>query len=577
MPTSTRKSTSASCDADNSIKETATCELSDVTKLPESTNCMACSEDGAYLSLGHSKGLSVWSAVSLTCVGEWLQERLEMTSIQMATMTEMTYLLGTVDDMGVARVLAYHSEGIHLLHVINNMEDINKRSICLSFQLSKGGEYGAAAFSCSGAVWLEVYHFPTETWLKELEMMSQRQDPNSSGVLDVKWSPVAVIIEIKPSETLLEGPLKPSQMKDFQTHCLALDRGTSSPQQQETFNTDNGQTNERSDRLRHCTVHFLLPLVGGTKGKPARFPVAVCVWWSSSCNLLQYLLQKPQKNKPDVKVMPDVLWPNANEILCSAVSGCTRYVALGLRDAVVCVWDRQLGSPLSVFSVSNRDSVFSKIRFVDYWPVSSDDPLICSTAELHLLVICKSGAMHAVKTGRGRKPSTLEFIERPKDNGDLQTITASVPFLQGLSLVVQRNGKIFLQDVINKTIACFLSLPASYLVASPCSPVYALNINQQTLYIRGDPKPSSSAFLKEDCQSHLYILKFGERDVFKPYIVSPSNSPRQERTFSFVSLAEACNVYLQQRVGSVEERNNAVTQTWKRLPETALMVQKRNT
>lgn len=54
-----------------------------------------------YLGLGHSQGLSVWCASSFTCVAEWLRDRLEVTLIQMTRMAEMTYMLGTVDDMGV--------------------------------------------------------------------------------------------------------------------------------------------------------------------------------------------------------------------------------------------------------------------------------------------------------------------------------------------------------------------------------------------------------------------------------------------------------------------------------------------
>lgn len=42
-------------------------------------------------------------------------------------------------------------------------------------------------------------------------------------------------------------------------------------------------------------------------------------------------------------VEPDMLWPNAHEILCSAVSSCTRYISLGLDAALVTVWDRLLG------------------------------------------------------------------------------------------------------------------------------------------------------------------------------------------------------------------------------------------
>lgn len=122
----------------------------------------------------------------------------------------------------------------------------------------------------------------------------------------------------------------------------------------------------------------------------AGLPVVVCVWWSGSHNLLQYLLQRAPKKKTggilicrmftttslkcaaffslctredirhdmfcflmtllffeaDVEPMPDMLWPHAKEILCSAVSRCTRYIALGLVDGVVCVWDRQSGEQI---------------------------------------------------------------------------------------------------------------------------------------------------------------------------------------------------------------------------------------
>lgn len=48
----------------------------------------------------------------------------------------------------------------------------------------------------------------------------------------------------------------------------------------------------------------------------------------------------------DVESVPDVLWPNAKQIICSAVSRCTRYIALGLDEALVCVWDRQSGEQI---------------------------------------------------------------------------------------------------------------------------------------------------------------------------------------------------------------------------------------
>uniref|UniRef100_UPI0037E93E31 WD repeat-containing protein 93 n=1 Tax=Semicossyphus pulcher TaxID=241346 RepID=UPI0037E93E31 len=568
MSLSTSKSTpesgmAAVCNTETPRKETPTLELSSAAQLPESTNCLACSEDGRLLSLGHSRGLSVWCASSLICVAEWLQDTLEITSIQITRMSDTIYLLGTIDDMGVARVFAYHSEGIHLLSVINIMDNVNKRSICLKFDLSEGGDYGAASMSCNGAVWLEVYHFPSEAWLMELEKApSQKQDQNSSGQLDVKWSNVAEMIKIKPPKTpagmALQDPPEDLNMTDFFTHCLALDSYTNS----------SGQWEEQ-----RCTHHFLLPCGQSpgdskTKSQPAGFPVAVCVWWSGSHNLLQYLLQKVPRNKPDVEPLPDVLWPNAKEILCSAVSRCTRYLAVGLDGAVVCVWDRQSGSPLSVVSVSAADRAFCRVQFVDYLPESADDSQTFTAAEVHLLVLCKSGVIHRVTTGRGAQSCTKQLTERPTDSRDLPTVTEPVPFLKSSLLLMQRNGKMLIQDVINQTTVCFLHPPASHLIATPCSPVYALHSKQQTLFIQGEQNRSCSASSEGGRQSQLFIFRFGECDITKEYIVSLPDSPVSRAT-----LEESCDLYLQQRALSADERNKAVTQTWKQLQETAVKVQ----
>ncbi|XP_069546597.1 WD repeat-containing protein 93 [Brachyistius frenatus] len=567
-------------------EETPSLELHGVTRLPENTNCLACSEDGRYLCLGHSQGLSVWCASSLIRVAEWLQDRLEITSIQMTIMTETTYLLGSVDDMGVARVFAHQSDVIYLLSVINIMEDINKRSIFLTFELSEGGHYGAASVSCNGAFWLEVYHFPSAAWLKELEMVqSQKQDPDSPGDVDVKWSPLTMIIKIKLPKIAAGRAsygLPENSQTDYLTHCLALDtiRNNSCQSEKMSFNRDSGNTKETNQSQRRCTPHFLLPCGQFPDDHRETFqpglPVAVSVWWSGSHNLLQYLLHKTQKGKPgrifisDVEPMPDVVWPNAKGILCSAVSRCTRYIALGLDDALVCVWDRQSGAPLSVVLVPAANSPFLSVQFVDYWPVTAAELHISTAEKIYLLVLCKSGEIHTVTTGRRTQSCTMQLTQRLKDSRDIPTITTSVPFLQGLSLVVQRNGKMFVQDVINKTTVCFLTPPTSHLIAAPCNPVYALNTKQQTLFIRGDQDSSCSASSEEDSQSQLFSFCFAESDLMKQYVAS-----QQHQTLGPVPPEETCSLYLQQRALSVDERNKAVRQTWEQLQETAVTVQQR--
>ncbi|XP_068597439.1 WD repeat-containing protein 93 [Brachionichthys hirsutus] len=563
------------CHTETSRQKTPTLEASGMTQLPESTNCLASSEDGRYLSLGHSQGFSVWCASALICVTEWLQDAVEMASIQMTEMSETAYLLGTVDDMGVARVFAFRGEDIHLLSVINVMENVNERSICLTFEMSEGGDYGAAMIRCNGAVWLEVHRFPSEVWQKELEML-QKQDPSVD--VDFKWSPASLVFKITPPETLAARPLE-----DFFTHCLALDTHTSSSYQQgeQASKAEAGKIKENNER--RCTHHFLLPcgqLIGDNRAKPQPgFPIAVCVWWSGSHNFFEYSLQNALKKKSaDVEPLPDGMWPNANVIVCSAVSRSTRYVAHGLDNGVICVWDRQSGSPLSVVLVSAADSAFLRMQFVDNAPLSADDSHSSFTEKVNILVMCKSGAIHTVTTGREIQSCTIQLADSPRPNhsGDLPTVATSVPFLQSLLLVLQRNGEMFLLDAINKTTVCLLVPLKTHSIASPCNPVYALNSEQQTLFMKGihvsahDLNPSCSVpSLLGESPSQLLVFRFGESDVIRQYIIS--TAANTERCPS--SLEETCDLYLQQRALSFDERNKALKQTWNQLEETAVTLQ----
>ncbi|KAE8277486.1 hypothetical protein D5F01_LYC24571 [Larimichthys crocea] len=313
------------------------------------------------------------------------------------------------------------------------------------------------------------------------------KDSNSSEDVGVKWSPVALLIKIKPPK--IPADVVPTIFFHLVVSFLV------------TANQSLSQD---------C---LLSSVYGG---------VAAIIFFSICC-------KEHQRKKADVEPMPDMLWPHAKEILCSAVSRCTRYIALGLVDGVVCVWDRQSGSPLSVVLVSAVDSAFSRMQFVDFSPVSANDFQTFTTAKVRLLV----------------------------------------------SLVVQRNGNMLLQDVIKQTTVCFLIPPTTHLIATPCNPVYALNTKQQTLFIKaGDLDTSCTVSSEEGSQSQLFMFSFGESDIFKQYISLP-DTPQQLQTLSCATLEETCDVSLQQRALSVDERNKARAETWKQLQETAVMVQQR--
>ncbi|CAL1604227.1 unnamed protein product [Knipowitschia caucasica] len=494
-----------------------------VHQLPENTNCLALSEDGQFFTIGH-KGLSVWCATSYRSIAEWSQNNVEITSIQLTRLSGKTYLLGTIDDMGVARILINQSEVIQLLCIINTMENINNRSICVSFQLSQGGDYGVTSMSY--------------TWLKECASALSQQDSKASLVSEVQWSPIEMIHQIKPLHSVTDTI--PESHPQFHSQYLALDGSCS---------------------VSFCTVHFLLPLSDERKDNKD-IPNALCVWWGGRKHLLKYSLQKTTNI---TNVLPGTVWPNANTINCSTVSACTRYIALGLADALVCIWDRNYCSPLSVFSMSDMDSPLSAIYFLDY-----NDALSTCDAK-HLLMKCKSRALYTTrKITREKNIRAVQWTERlhnlhtmVKDSGDLSA-AAAVPFLHNLVLLIQRNGEMYLQDVINKTKVCSLMIPSKHMLATSCNPVFALNSRLHTLLIQGTKDPLSM----EAGHNQLYIFHLGECDILKPYLITPSDCAKEEKCH-FAKLEDWCSRYLQDRRINAQERAKDMRQTWMQLQETS--------
>ncbi|KAK5610786.1 hypothetical protein CRENBAI_026605, partial [Crenichthys baileyi] len=230
-------------------------------------------------------------------------------------------------------------------------------------------------------------------------------------------------------------------------------------------------------------------------------------------------------------------------------------------------------APLSSVLLPEETSALSRVQFVDNWSVSAQDCQIVAAKPVGVLVLCKNGAIYTVTAGQGMQSCTMQLTERPKDSRDLPTFTITVPFLQPVCLVVQRSGKIILKDVLNRATVCHLTLPTSYRIASPFNPVYALNAKQQVLFIRGDQETSCNDLSKRRSQSQLFVFQFDQSDIMKPHIVSHLEPPRQQTTLCHGSLGGICNLYLEQRMHSVDERNKALVQTWGKLQETAARMQ----
>ncbi|KAJ3592975.1 hypothetical protein NHX12_005313 [Muraenolepis orangiensis] len=437
-----------------------------------------------------TQGLSVSCSSSLACVSSWLEDGLDITAVQMADIGQEAYLISTVDDMGIARVFALSAEKMHLLKILNKTEDINQRSVCATFELSEGGDFGAALMSCNGALWLDIYHFPLQAWLEDLKQAASQSQ--AVPVLRVLDRPLAVVCG--RSGTLNSGP------------SMGLVRTT----------------------------------------------------WTTG---------------PDVDPRHAALWPNALEIACSAVCQSSRYIALGLGQSLVSVWDRQTGEQfcssdkLSTVcgDVSAVDSVLARVMFVEcgaslpFFTQHAPGPGAPATApQVHLLASSRSGTTHVLTTGRWKADAHAETLSpRPGDAGRHPAAMAPVAFLRGLSLVVRRNGEMLIVDAVHKATVCGLMAPTTHLLARPWAPVYALDAVRKTLFVRGDRVTGGLAAGPEDSGSHLLVFRFGENPLFTPYTVAPpGDAVNPGAVTSCEALERACDLYLRQRFVVVSKKNN---------------------
>ncbi|MFT7806728.1 WD repeat-containing protein 93 isoform X1 [Arapaima gigas] len=587
--------------AEQAKKKVAVVEISGEvmgkTQLPSRTNCLTCTDDGKYIFLGHLNGLSVICTSSHVPVATWEEESVELTSIHSASLGVIAYLIATVDDMGVARLFAFYPDLLCFIKLINDTVDINQRNICTKFEISKGGNFGAVIIECNGASWLEIYRFPGDSWLRELEVLqasSLKQVPNISGLgdkmdhaLGVKFSLIVLVLKVKQpkalSGTSLKSPFEVLQktgngtvIGSGQHHMIGIKQWEEQNAVHKYVGTSTHEAKMPGERPSQCTFHFLLPGVlspfPGGKIPQAGIPVAVCVWWSGNHNLFQYVLNRTLKFKfkPDSEAKAEVVWPNAQQILCSAISRCTKYIALGLADGLITIWDRHLGLPWSVLAVSS-DSDFSRMLFTDNMPICAKDSTLLQDPfhpKIHVLVTCRSGACHIVTAGRGVDSHVTKLRERPADSESFPS--AVVPVLQKLVLFMCRGGRIVLQDITDSTVVCTFVLPSSHLLATPWNPVFALDPVNQSLFVRGDKKIcGNEAIRRAEADSWLFVFRLHQYSVLRPY-AETHETPRGWH--SSTSLEDMCNLYLQERSTTLEDRNKAMTETWYKLQQHAIRV-----
>ncbi|NXG76573.1 WDR93 protein, partial [Baryphthengus martii] len=362
-------------------------------------NCLAVS--GKYIFVGLSVGLAAFRLSDYKEVCVWDAVNTEICAIHASDLGNKHHILLAVDEMGLAFLFCFHKESFLLIKILNEVEDVTKRSICVEVALSPGGDYTGILLQGNAKAWLEIYQLPKDSWLKETEKnpgaaaglacrerrsswtsacraqhcshtvsLLLQESLVSANKVDAKLSLPVLLMKVKPPK-----PITGSSFKNPVDALKKVDDGSmlglgynhlikeSQWEQQEAifFSTyweyvkAEGERESKEEIPRHATFHFLLPSrilpVGPEMKVRPDLPAGISVHWDGSHNLCFYLLNSPLKEKADSDPKPDVVWPCAAPIACSAVSSCSRYLALACEDATITIWDKHLGYPLSVTAI----------------------------------------------------------------------------------------------------------------------------------------------------------------------------------------------------------------------------------
>ncbi|NXL31879.1 WDR93 protein, partial [Glaucidium brasilianum] len=353
-------------------------------------NCLAVS--GKYVFVGLSVGLAAFKVSDCKEVCAWDAVKTEICAIRASDLGNECHVLLAVDEMGLVWLFCFHKESFLLIKILNEVEDISKQSTCVELVLSPGAGYAGVLLQGNSEAWLEIYRLPKDSWLKEMEknagaatglacrerrsswtsvdILLLQQSPVSANDDDAKLSLPVLLLKVKPPKPItgssFKSPLDALKkaddgsmiglgynhlIKDFQwKQQEAIFRSTYGE-----YLEAEGERESKEDIPRHATFHFLLPSrilqVGPEMKVQPDVPAGISVHWDGSHNLCLYLLNHPLKEKVDSDLKPDVVWPCAAPIACSAISSCSRYLALACEDATITIWDKHLGYPLSVTAI----------------------------------------------------------------------------------------------------------------------------------------------------------------------------------------------------------------------------------
>ncbi|KAM6301554.1 LOW QUALITY PROTEIN: WD repeat-containing protein 93 [Podargus strigoides] len=798
-------------------------------------NCLTAS--GKYIFVGLSVGLAAFEASDCKEVCAWDVVKAEVCAIHASDLGNEHHVLLAVDEMGLVWLFCFYKESFLLTKILNEVEDISKRSTCVEVVLSSGGDYTGVLLQGNTKAWLEIYRLPKDSWLKEMEKspgtaagvacrekrsswtsvvfpqalllqtvtaryrLNKSVDPGefpvSANKADAKLSLPVLLLKVKPPKPItgqdFKSPLdalkkvddgsmlglgynhliKDSQWEQqeaifrstyweyleaegereskeetprpkaiircmgdaevwitvnmtamvksvgrhfgpdidigsqklislfcqmngiihqgfnlfFKTaHLPAVKGGTYIPnsshphrnvpkgtkrwaseggrgtsplwffhfghivihppssgsrrhrsRRRSRYSPDGPRAGHRRCRKRryrcrcghhgHCggprdrrcslLLSFVIPF------SVLDIPVGISVHWDGSHSLCFYFLNCPLKEKVDSDPKPDVLWPCAAPIACSAVSSCSRYLALACEDATITVWDKHLAmqgckllqqgltiilpqgcETVTVTAVSLHPQVIFAAVVAPQCPLSVtaflEERFICSTHFLRssaaasdetpcrgtdpacpivqLLVLCTDSSFYLMKAPRAGKSSITVLADRPEDP-DL-AVSAVVPVLAfpSATLIFSWDGVSLYQAVslmntaTSQIVYCF-STPPSHAVGSPWQPVFTVDSVNWCLLLRGDKQQQADALAQSrDSHSTIFIFDFTSYPLKEAF---PKELDLPLKSLQNLPWLERCNIFLRDiRQQSLMGLQDQLPEYWNQLQAQAAAMDK---
>ncbi|KAM6426099.1 WD repeat-containing protein 93 isoform 1-T1 [Liasis olivaceus] len=585
-------------------------------------NCLAASE--GYIFMGHSTGISVFSTIICENLCTWEASRLEICTIQVSDLGGAFHLLGTVDEMGFARLFCFVKDNLLHIKSINEVEDISKRNTCVALELSHGSDYAGFLLQGNSEVWLEIYRLPKDSWQKETEHLHTITPPGPGFVKEMGASQLSVqeksmhkSADIQATEDMdlqqllskVESKLvppvlllkirapKPLSASVFKTPFEALMKSDDgnvigmgyntlirdcqlewleeifNSRFQQYLETEN-ELESKEEKPSSAKFHFHLPgrtLQIGTelKAEPD-MPVAFSVHWSNSHNLCFYFLSRPPKEKADSDPKPDIVWPCAAPIVCSTVSSCSSYFAFACEDRIITVWDTSVGFPLSAM-VLPEDHVVRNIQFMPCSLPSREKTPCCNKDPIHttvqLLALCTDGSLHLLTSGAKEFKSKLLGF-RPEVPDQTISAVATIPTLSDAVLIFFWNGIIKLMDTTTEEIICQFIMPPSYKVASPWQPVFSMDTNGRWLAVQGDKQSKASKAEMETT----FIYDFNSYPFMETFAAKAQNLPA---VFAELPWDRRCDLFLSNNLQRLSTISQQMPECWSQLQEYAAALKKK--